>query len=184
MSTRPVPASAVLSLSIDRLGTPVGDLLIAVDDDARLRLVHFDPPPDIEPLLRRTCGSASVRLAWRSDPAGATAALRAYFAGELDAIDALCVAPAGTPFQQEVWQRLRTVPCGTTTSYGALARDLGRPDASRAVGMANGANPVAIVIPCHRVIGANGSLTGYGGGLDRKRWLLAHESRGKDARLF
>jgi len=85
------------------------------------------------------------------------------------------VETGGTPFQQEVWRSLRAIPCGTTTSYGKLAAQIGRPAAVRAVGLANGANPVAVVIPCHRVIGSNGSLTGYGGGLERKRWLLDHE---------
>jgi methylated-DNA-[protein]-cysteine S-methyltransferase len=181
---RPVPASAVLSLSLDRLDTPIGDLLIAVDDDGRLRIVHFEPPADVEPLLRRTCGVAAVRIAWHADPAGATQALRAYFAGDLAAIDAVRVHASGTPFQREVWELLRTIPCGTTTTYGALARRLSRPEASRAVGLANGSNPIAIVVPCHRVIGADGSLTGYGGGLDRKRWLLAHETPPARDRLF
>jgi methylated-DNA-[protein]-cysteine S-methyltransferase len=84
----------------------------------------------------------------------------------------------GTPFQQTVWAALREIPCGQTISYATLARRIGRPSAVRAVGLANGANPVGIVIPCHRVIGANGTLTGYGGGLDRKRWLLSHEAGG------
>lgn len=101
--------------------------------------------------------------------------LEAYFAGDLTAIDALDVDPAGTEFQRQVWAELRRIPAGATISYKELAARIGRPSATRAVGLANGANPVAIVIPCHRVIGANGALTGYGGGLDRKRWLLAHE---------
>jgi methylated-DNA-[protein]-cysteine S-methyltransferase len=96
-------------------------------------------------------------------------------------IDTLPVETGGTPFQREVWHALREIPCGTTTSYGKLAELIGRPAAMRAVGLANGANPVAVVVPCHRVIGANGSLTGYGGGIERKRWLLDHE---KSPRLF
>jgi methylated-DNA-[protein]-cysteine S-methyltransferase len=90
------------------------------------------------------------------------------------------VTPAGTPFQVRVWTALREIPCGETRSYGDIARRIGDPKAVRAVGLANGANPIAVVVPCHRVIGANGSLTGYGGGLPRKRWLLAHESRTPD----
>lgn len=100
--------------------------------------------------------------------------LEAYFAGELEEFT-LELAPAGTPFQQRVWRALLEIPFGTTESYGALARRIGLPQAARAVGLANGRNPISIVIPCHRVIGADGSLTGYGGGLERKRWLLAHE---------
>lgn len=169
---------------VDRLDTPIGELLIAADDQGRLAAVCFPPLADPQAVLSRVCGVKAARLQPHHDPAGATTALRAYFAGQLDAIDRLPVAPIGTPFQQEVWAALRGIPCGTTTSYGVLARQLGRPDASRAVGLANGSNPVAIVIPCHRVIGANGSLTGYGGGLDRKRWLLAHEVPRDRSRLF
>lgn len=100
--------------------------------------------------------------------------LDAYFAGRLTEFD-LPLSLKGTPFQQRVWSRLQTIPFGRTTSYGALAATLGQPTAMRAVGLANGRNPVSIIVPCHRVIGADGSLTGYGGGIERKRWLLAHE---------
>ncbi len=100
--------------------------------------------------------------------------LNAYFNGELRAFS-LPLAPSGTSFQRQVWSGLQDIPYGETWSYSQLARHIGQPGASRAVGLANGRNPIAIIIPCHRVIGANGSLTGYGGGLDRKRWLLAHE---------
>ncbi len=102
--------------------------------------------------------------------------LQAYFAGELRDFE-LPLAAKGTPFQQRVWRALCAIPYGATISYGELARRIGQPTASRAVGLANGRNPIAIVVPCHRVIGANGSLTGYGGGLERKRWLLAHERK-------
>ena len=173
-----------LALAVATLDSPVGPLLIAADGDGRLRVVHFDPPRDPTDVLVRACGASAVDLTSHPDPAGAVSALRAYFSGVLDAIDTLPAAPTGTPFQQEVWQWLRTIPSGTTTSYGAMARQLGRPDASRAVGLANGANPVAIVIPCHRVVGSTGALTGYGGGLDRKRWLLAHEARRDRPALF
>jgi methylated-DNA-[protein]-cysteine S-methyltransferase len=98
-----------------------------------------------------------------------------YFAGDLDALDALEMRTNGTPFQRRVWATLRTIPSGQTLSYKQLAERIGSPKAVRAVGLANGANPVALVAPCHRVIGANGGLTGYGGGLHRKRWLLVHE---------
>ena len=103
------------------------------------------------------------------------AALKGYFAGDLDGLKTIKWRVAGTPFQRKVWTALRTIPAGTTTSYGALAAQLDMPKAVRAVGLANGSNPISIVVPCHRVIGANGSLTGYGGGLERKRWLLQHE---------
>jgi methylated-DNA-[protein]-cysteine S-methyltransferase len=104
-----------------------------------------------------------------------TDALQAYFAGELARLNDITCATAGTPFQRMVWGALRTIPPGRTLSYGALAARLDRPSAARAVGLANGANPISVVIPCHRLVGANGALTGYGGGLGRKRWLLAHE---------
>lgn len=109
------------------------------------------------------------------DPFGVAAALQAYFAGALDALDALPVAAEGTDFQQACWAALRRIPPGTTTTYAALAKSLGRPTAVRAVGAANGANPVAIIVPCHRVIGAAGQLVGYAGGVEMKRRLLAHE---------
>lgn len=112
------------------------------------------------------------------DPAGVTTALARYFAGDRHALDPLEVDPDGTPFQRSVWAALRTIPAGATATYGEIARAVGMPTASRAVGAANGANPVWIVIPCHRVIGASGKLTGYAGGLDVKRWLLAHEGVG------
>lgn len=117
----------------------------------------------------------------RADPHGLTTAIAAYFSGDLHAIDEISVATAGTAFQRTVWRALRDIPCGTTISYGELARRIGKPDAVRAVGTANGANPIGVVVPCHRVIGANGTLTGYGGGLHRKRWLLDHE---RTPRLF
>lgn len=101
--------------------------------------------------------------------------LTAYFDSQLQAFD-LPLAPAGTRFQRQVWQALRNIPFGQTQSYGELAQRIGRPKASRAVGLANGRNPISIIIPCHRVIGANGNLTGYGGGIECKQWLLQHES--------
>jgi methylated-DNA-[protein]-cysteine S-methyltransferase len=102
--------------------------------------------------------------------------LAEYFAGERTRFE-VALAPHGTPFQQKVWLALRDIPYGKTTTYGSIATDLGQPTASRAVGLANGRNPLAVIVPCHRVIGANGALTGFGGGLPRKRWLLEHERR-------
>lgn len=106
--------------------------------------------------------------------------LTEYFSGDRTKFD-LPLRPEGTDFQQRVWRALRDIPFGETWSYGELARHIGNPTASRAVGLANGRNPISIVIPCHRVIGANGSMTGYGGGIERKRWLLAHERGADDA---
>jgi methylated-DNA-[protein]-cysteine S-methyltransferase len=103
--------------------------------------------------------------------------MKRYFAGDLAAIDELPVRTAGTPFQRDVWRALRAIPHGTTVSYAKLAEQVGRPNAVRAVGLANGSNPIGVVVPCHRVVGSNGSLTGYGGGIERKRWLLQHEIR-------
>lgn len=111
----------------------------------------------------------------RADTSGIAAAIAAYFAGDRAAIDDLPARPKGTPFQETCWAALRTIPNGTTISYRQLAERIGRPTATRAVGLANGQNPVSLVVPCHRVIGADGSLTGYGGGLPRKLWLLRHE---------
>ena len=116
----------------------------------------------------------------RRDPAGAATALAKYFSGQLDVLDSMDVELNGTPFQQRVWDALRAVRAGQTASYSTIARVVGAPSAMRAVGAANGANPVAIVVPCHRIVGSDGSLTGYGGGLRRKEWLLRHEGQ----RLF
>jgi methylated-DNA-[protein]-cysteine S-methyltransferase len=151
-----------------QIASPAGPLLLAADE-AGLRQILF------------VNGRASVRPdpAWREDRAALAEPirqLRAYFAGELETFD-LALAPQGTPFQLEVWRRLRDIPYGETISYGDLARRIGNPQASRAVGLANGANPISIVIPCHRVIGSNGKLTGYGGGLEVKEKLLALERR-------
>ena len=111
-------------------------------------------------------------------PPSVGAAFETYFRGDGNALAAVPWVASGTPFQLQVWEALCAIPAGETLSYGALAERIGRPRAVRAVGLANGANPVAVVVPCHRVIGANGSLTGYGGGLSRKRWLLEHEGAG------
>jgi methylated-DNA-[protein]-cysteine S-methyltransferase len=128
-------------------------------------------------LLRLHYGQSGFRLDPIRNPNGFSDAISRYFAGELAAIDALPVQTGGTPFQREVWRALREIPCGTTVSYAQLAERIGRPAAVRAVGLANGSNPLGVVVPCHRVIGSDRSLTGYGGGIERKRWLLEHESR-------
>jgi methylated-DNA-[protein]-cysteine S-methyltransferase len=158
----------------DRIPTPIGTLLVVTDERGVLRALDFDDhAPRMARLLARHYGTAAS--ADGAAPAMLRAALDAYFAGELAALAATPWATGGTPFQRRVWQALTAIPPGATLSYGALAARIGAPAAVRAVGLANGANPIAIVVPCHRVIGADGSLTGYGGGLARKRWLLAHE---------
>ncbi len=164
---------------IDRIDTPLGELVLATDREGRLRIVDWTDHDDrTQAWLDRQYGAGHVRLIPARDPFGRSSTLRAYFAGDIAAIAALPAAADGTAFQCLVWRALRDIPAGQTISYAELARRIGRPSAVRAVGLANGANPVGVVVPCHRVIGANGTLTGYGGGLHRKRWLLAHEAAG------
>lgn len=160
-------------LHVTSITSPIGPLSIAARDE-RLCLLHFggDSAHVRRTLARWYPGQAIER---HSDPAGTVAALRRYFGGEVSALDGIEVELNGTPFQRRVWEALRNIRAGSTCSYSELARTIGAQSAVRAVGTANGANPVAIVVPCHRVIGADGGLTGYGGGLERKRWLLQHE---------
>ncbi|MET0343862.1 MAG: methylated-DNA--[protein]-cysteine S-methyltransferase [Polyangiales bacterium] len=165
-----------LTLVVERVPTPVGTMLVLTDTDDLLRAVDWDDYTErMHRLLRLHYGEHGVQLREGRAASPARRALEAYLDGELGALDRVRAETAGTPFQREVWRALRDIPPGTTLSYGALALRIGRPAAVRAVGLANGANPVGVVVPCHRVIGANASLTGYGGGLSRKRWLLAHE---------
>jgi methylated-DNA-[protein]-cysteine S-methyltransferase len=165
---------------IERFNTPIGRMLIVTDDGGRLRAAGWVDHEDRMPRwLRQQYAETSIQAGDARHDSTAKRALEAYFEGDLKAIGDVPTMASGTEFQREVWAALRLIPVGLTTSYGALAAKLRRPAAVRAVGLANGANPIPIVIPCHRVIGANGSLTGYGGGLDRKRWLLAHESAGR-----
>lgn len=166
----------VQAFSVEQFDTPTGCLLIVTDDDGCLRAVDWqDHEQRLHRLLRRHYGADAVRLRAASRASAANGALRAYFAGDTGCLAGLPVRTNGTGFQRMVWDALRGIPVGQTVSYGALAARIGRPAAMRAVGLANGANPVSIVVPCHRVIGAGGALTGFGGGLERKRWLLAHE---------
>lgn len=158
-----------MTMRYDLLDSPVGPLLLVADDHA-LRGVYFEPHRHGP---RSTDGWAR---AGADDPVlgPARRQLAAYFAGDADTFD-LPLGARGTPFQERVWAALRAIPYGETISYAELARRVGSPKASRAVGAANGHNPLSIVVPCHRVIGANGTLTGYGGGMERKQWLLEHE---------
>jgi methylated-DNA-[protein]-cysteine S-methyltransferase len=159
------------------MDTPLGELLIVTDREGNLRAVDWaDYEIRMRRLLRLHYGGHGYALEQAESSDAAASALARYFAGELTAIDGLSVKTGGTPFQRTVWQALREIPCGETLSYARLSAKIGQPAAVRAVGLANGANPVGIVVPCHRVIGSNGSLTGYGGGMHRKRWLLEHES--------
>ncbi|ACG72266.1 methylated-DNA/protein-cysteine methyltransferase [Anaeromyxobacter sp. K] len=158
--------------------SPIGPVHL-VSDGRALCALELGDTPLLRPALARRFGPDLALRAGR-DPLGLASRARAWFAGDLGALDGLPLDPGGTPFQRQVWDELRRIPAGETRSYGALAAALGRPGAARAVGLANGRNPIAIAIPCHRVIGADGSLTGYAGGLDRKRWLLAHERAALD----
>ena len=158
-----------------RIPTPLGEMLALASDDGlcaldfggsaslQRRLRRWFPPHQIVdaeiPVLRRTRD-------W----------LSAYFGGAIGELEDIPLDLRGAPFELRVWAALREIPPGRTSSYGAIAKQLGAPSACRAVGAANGANPVSIIVPCHRVIGSSGALTGYGGGLDRKRWLLDHEA--------
>ncbi len=153
--------------SYTTVASPIGDLVLSAADGALTGLYIAHPPKGVD-----TSG-------WRRDDAPLRPAidqLSAYFGGELRDFD-LPLAPAGTAFQLQVWAALRTIPYAQTRSYGFIANAIGRPSASRAVGMANGRNPISIIVPCHRVIGANGLLTGYGGGLNRKQMLLDLERK-------
>lgn len=160
-------------IDVRHVESPIGTLTLAANG-TRLCLLHFGNDEQAV--------SAFLRRWYPDEPRGtetitAAAAVRlsSYFAGETTALDGIDVELKGTHFQRRVWEALRSVSAGTTASYAEIARRIGAPSAVRAVGAANGANPIAIVVPCHRIIGSSGSLTGYGGGLDRKQWLLRHE---------
>lgn len=151
-------------IELSRVDSPIGTLTIAVGPRGLCALALHGRTPKLSVPVRET-----------RPPQEISATLADYFAGDLRAIDAMAVDPEGTPFQQRVWAALRTIPAGTTWSYADLARAVGQPTATRAVGAANGRNPIALVVPCHRVIASDGTLGGYGGGLEMKRWLLRHE---------
>jgi methylated-DNA-[protein]-cysteine S-methyltransferase len=170
----------ILQLFVNRIDTPIGTMLVVTDSEENLRAVDWrEHEQRMQRFLRLHYGASGFQMEPRQNANGLTDAINRYFAGELEAIDTLPVKTDGTPFQRQVWRALRKIRCGTTVSYAQLAERIGRPTAVRAVGLANGSNPVGVVVPCHRVIGSDGSLTGYGGGIERKRWLLEHEQRAR-----
>lgn len=173
-----MPPVTPRTLYADRFESAIGTLLLIHDREGHMRVLDFhDFESRMRRLLRVHYGAEGngFTIEDRAAPRAIRRAISDYFSGDLCAIDSIPVTTGGTSFQREVWAALRTIQAGTTLSYGALARQLGRPKSVRAVASANAANPVAIVVPCHRVIGTDGSLSGYGGGISRKRWLLVHE---------
>ncbi|ESA32073.1 methylated-dna--protein-cysteine methyltransferase [Leptolyngbya sp. Heron Island J] len=171
----------VTTLCLTTVNSPIGDILLVTDNNALVSLDYQGYEHRMMRLLTKRYGAFELiencRDGQNCSPLEATLRghIHAYLEGDLTAIDHIPVNPGGTKFQSTVWHALRTIPVGTAISYGELARQLGNPAAVRAVGTTNGLNPISIVLPCHRVIGANGSLTGYAGGLERKHWLLHHE---------
>jgi methylated-DNA-[protein]-cysteine S-methyltransferase len=170
------------------LSTPIGPIAVAWRDGdvvVAVHMAHADHPGawdtgyrgggPVTHLRESLAARFGTTRPVRVDDGVPLGALARYFDGALDALDTLAVDPGGTRLQAELWRHLRTIPAGSTMSYGALARAVGRPGASRAAGRAVGTNPIPLVIPCHRIVGADGQLTGFGGGLERKRWLLRHE---------
>jgi methylated-DNA-[protein]-cysteine S-methyltransferase len=161
-------------LDYDEFESPIGRILFASDGEGICALDYSGYESRMENLLTRRFGAFEFRRGF--DPYQLTRRLRSYFDGELHALDGMPVSMGGTEFQNRVWKALREIPAGRTQTYGELAARLGSAQAARAVGHANGLNPVAIIVPCHRVIGASSALTGYAGGLARKEWLLKHEN--------
>jgi methylated-DNA-[protein]-cysteine S-methyltransferase len=172
-----MPAARVGPTLLDEIASPIGRIVIAARD-GRLCALEFGRTRVLRAVAAR---HGRARLVRARNPFGFSAKIRAYLAGDLTALERIPVDTGGTPFQQRVWRALRRIPPGRTRSYGALARSLGLGAAARAVGAANGRNPVSIVVPCHRLVGEDASLTGYGGGLWRKRWLLRHEGADRTA---
>lgn len=166
------------TLTIEMRQTPLGDLMLVTGPDGRLRATEFADCKDrLHRLLGRKLGAASYRLVQGSAPTAIAQAVDRYFAGDLGAIRNMPIHNGGTLFQEAVWGALHRIEPGRPVNYAALAKSIGKPDGARAVGHANGSNPNCIVVPCHRLVGANGDLTGYSGGLERKRWLLDHEAK-------
>lgn len=166
----------MLRFHLSQAKSPLGDMMIVTDDQGWLRALEWtDLNARMERLLARQYKDQPFYVVSASPQATITHALDAYFSGNLNALDELKTQSGGTDFQRRVWQALRTIAVGQTKSYSDIAIAIGNPKSVRAIGLANGANPIGIVVPCHRVIGANGSMTGYGGGIARKEWLLRHE---------
>ena len=165
-------------LTTETIATPIGDLVLVVDEAGALVAAEFaDVRHRLDRWLDRRLAAGRTALRAGRVPDAVKAAFAAYFDGDLAAFDALPIKLDGTSFQNDVWAALRSIAPGRTFGYGAFAERLGRSQSARAVGAANGANPLSIVVPCHRLVGADGDLTNYGGGLERKRWLLEHEAR-------
>ena len=170
--------SARLTLYAETIPTPIGAINIITDGQGVVRALDFDDYADrTVKLLDRHYGPGQWQWLSATKKSEAASALTAWFAGHMGAFDRLKTVTRGTDFQHKVWAELRRTKPGQMLSYGELAGRIGHPAAVRAVGLANGANPIAIMVPCHRIIGANGKLTGFAGGLERKQWLLAHEAR-------
>ncbi|WBL78749.1 methylated-DNA--[protein]-cysteine S-methyltransferase [Bradyrhizobium xenonodulans] len=168
------PTRTLERFGLDRLATPIGIALLVTDAEGALRALDWeDYEHRMRELLRLHYGV--VDLSDQPAPTRMRTALSNYFEGDLGQLSGIVWRIAGTSFQQKVWTALAKIPAGTTMSYGALAARIDMPKAIRAVGHANGSNPISVVLPCHRLIGADGSLVKYGGGLERKRWLLRHE---------
>jgi methylated-DNA-[protein]-cysteine S-methyltransferase len=162
-----------MTILTDTIPTPLGAMILLARDGVMLFLEFSDADDRVEREMKVRFGDAE--LVPTKNPFGFSERIAKYFAGDLATIDTIPTDGSGTDFQRRVWAELRNIPCGVTISYGELASRLGDKNAMRAVGLANGRNPIAVVVPCHRVIGANGSMTGYGGGIARKEWLLRHE---------
>jgi methylated-DNA-[protein]-cysteine S-methyltransferase len=162
-----------MELYFDKVASEIGDIVLVTDGESLVALDYADYEPRMLKLLKARYGAFELKQV--DNPGGFSDRVKAYLAGEFSSLDNIPVNTGGTPFQQAVWQALRTIPVGAVVSYKELAQRVGRPTAYRAVGMTNSRNPVAIVLPCHRVVGSNAALTGYAGGLERKRWLLLHE---------
>jgi methylated-DNA-[protein]-cysteine S-methyltransferase len=162
-----------MELRTDVIASPIGDIMIAAEEGVLLALEFADVRQRFDADLRARFGDC--QLTPTPNPFGFSDRILGYLAGDLAAVDDIPADGGGTGFQREVWAALRRIPAGATMAYSELAKAVGRPSAVRAVGMINGRNPISIVVPCHRVIGKDGSLTGYGGGLERKLWLLRHE---------
>ena len=163
-------------ICVTSMGSPVGELLLAFNDGNLCALHFVDGTTSVWPVIARRFGPDAEVTELRGGHETVDA-LRAYFAGQVGALAAVKVDAAGTPFQQRVWRELRKVAPGRTASYSQIAKRAAAPSAVRAVARANATNPIGIVIPCHRIIGADGALRGYGGGVERKKWLLEHEAR-------